>query len=100
MKSFCVAYFILLCMWGVDARCPSTTWGCARFYEHSQCRGRSLHVSAGANTASPPSGWNDRASSVVVAKNCKLAVYEHGNFRVSMSVCCLFVYFNNYIDLL
>ena len=84
MASMCLAVFTLLFFLGVDARCRSNIFfGCARFYEHGQCRGRSLPVSRGESTASIRSGWNDRASSVVVANKCKLTVYEHGNFRVS-----------------
>ena len=84
MASVCMAVLTLVFFLGVDARCRSSLFlGCARFYEHDQCRGRSLPVSRGESTASMPSGWNDRASSVVVANKCKLTVYEHGDFGVS-----------------
>ena len=74
--------------WGVGhARCPSLTQfsasnRCARFYEHSSCRGRFLQVNKGEEAGTLPPGWDNRASSVVVARGCRLRVYINSNFGV------------------
>ena len=74
--------------WGVGhARCPSLTQfsasnRCARFYGHSSCRGRFLQVNKGEEAGTLPPGWDNRASSVVVARGCRLRVYINSNFGV------------------
>ena len=86
--------------WGVGhARCPSLTNfsasnRCARFYEHSSCRGRFLQVNKGEEAGTLPPGWDNRASSVLVARGCRLIIYLHTNFRVSLYYCMLYEHSN------
>ncbi|KAG5285038.1 hypothetical protein AALO_G00033400 [Alosa alosa] len=91
MKSLAaVLVCVALCWQGLNAVCPDHTTLtdvngvklCARFFEDSSpiyaqsCAGESMDVYPGDDVPNMPLRWNNRVSSLVVARYCSLTVWD------------------------
>ncbi|KAA0720113.1 hypothetical protein E1301_Tti008260 [Triplophysa tibetana] len=90
MKAFIAVLIAALCFEGLNAQCPEPSalkdgGGnklCARMFEHSSyyydmsCYGNFLDVYPDEDVPIIPRAWNNRVSSLVVAKSCSLTVWS------------------------